>query len=264
MSKISLAPDASGTGIFTIASPNSNTNRTLTLPDDTGTIVTNSGNQAGSFTTLNTSGAVVFNDAGADVDFRVEGDTEANLLFVDAGADKVGIGTNTFNTNGGVLQVSNGISFPASQSALTDPNTLDDYEEGTWTPVLGGADAPTGQTYTIQNGRYTKTGNLVNVEFSVQLSNAGTMTGGSGFYLRGLPFSAASISNDYIGGGIISQAENLGANLIAMWFSAVNANSFAYIGGSGAAATTVANSLSRSTYLTNTTRITGSMTYRAA
>jgi hypothetical protein len=38
MSKISLAPDASGTGIFTIASPNSNTNRTLTLPDDTGTI----------------------------------------------------------------------------------------------------------------------------------------------------------------------------------------------------------------------------------
>jgi hypothetical protein len=99
MSKISLAPDASGTGIFTIASPNSNTNRTLTLPDDTGTIVTNSGNQAGSFTTLNTSGAVVFNDAGADVDFRVEGDTDANLLFVDASADKVGIGTSSPLTN---------------------------------------------------------------------------------------------------------------------------------------------------------------------
>jgi hypothetical protein len=50
---------------------------------------------AGSFTTLNTSGAVVFNDAGADVDFRVEGDTDANLLFVDASADKVGIGTSS-------------------------------------------------------------------------------------------------------------------------------------------------------------------------
>jgi hypothetical protein len=49
---------------------------------------------AGSFTTLNTSGAVVFNDAGADVDFRVEGNTDANLLFVDASADAVGIGTN--------------------------------------------------------------------------------------------------------------------------------------------------------------------------
>jgi hypothetical protein len=44
---------------------------------------------------LNTSGAVVFNDAGADVDFRVEGDTDANLLFVDASADAVGIGTSS-------------------------------------------------------------------------------------------------------------------------------------------------------------------------
>jgi len=45
--------------------------------------------------TLNTSGQVVFNDAGADVDFRVEGDTEANLLFVDASTDRVGIGTSS-------------------------------------------------------------------------------------------------------------------------------------------------------------------------
>jgi hypothetical protein len=44
---------------------------------------------------LRTSGPVVFNDAGADVDFRVEGDTDANLLFVDAGNDRVGIGTSS-------------------------------------------------------------------------------------------------------------------------------------------------------------------------
>lgn len=46
-------------------------------------------------TTFNTTGQVIFNDAGADVDFRVEGDTDANLFFVDASADRVGIGTNT-------------------------------------------------------------------------------------------------------------------------------------------------------------------------
>jgi hypothetical protein len=40
MSKISLSGNASGTGTFTIASPNSNTDRTLTLPDATGTILT--------------------------------------------------------------------------------------------------------------------------------------------------------------------------------------------------------------------------------
>jgi hypothetical protein len=119
MSKISLAPDASGTGIFTIASPGTSTNRTLTLPDDTGTIVTDSGNQAGSFTTLNTSGAVVFNDAGADVDFRVEGDTDANLLFVDASADKVGIGTSSpsykvhSRSGNGNVALTNAGTYPA-------------------------------------------------------------------------------------------------------------------------------------------------------
>ena len=40
MSSIKLESNASGTGIFTLASPNSNTNRTLTLPDNTGTVLT--------------------------------------------------------------------------------------------------------------------------------------------------------------------------------------------------------------------------------
>ena len=40
MSSIKLSPNASGTGEFTIAAPNSNTNRTLTLPDQTGTVLT--------------------------------------------------------------------------------------------------------------------------------------------------------------------------------------------------------------------------------
>ncbi len=43
--------------------------------------------------TLN--GGVVVNETGADVDFRIEGDTDANLLFVDASTDRVGVGTNT-------------------------------------------------------------------------------------------------------------------------------------------------------------------------
>jgi hypothetical protein len=60
-----------------------------------GTAIGGASAAAGAFTTLNTSGQVVFNDAGADVDFRVEGDTDANLLFVDASADAVGIGTSS-------------------------------------------------------------------------------------------------------------------------------------------------------------------------
>jgi hypothetical protein len=62
-----------------------------------GAVIGGASAAAGSFTTLNTSGAVVFNDAGADVDFRVEGDTDANLLFVDASAESIGVGTSSPN-----------------------------------------------------------------------------------------------------------------------------------------------------------------------
>jgi 6-phosphogluconolactonase (cycloisomerase 2 family) len=47
MSKIALSPDASGTGTFTLASPNSNTNRTLTLPDAAGELLTTTGDGSG-------------------------------------------------------------------------------------------------------------------------------------------------------------------------------------------------------------------------
>jgi hypothetical protein len=43
MSKISITPNASGTGVFTISSPATSTNRTLTLPDEAGTIITTAG-----------------------------------------------------------------------------------------------------------------------------------------------------------------------------------------------------------------------------
>ena len=62
--------------------------------------VTQTGNviQTGNWTLtgdVNVTGAAVFNEAGADKDFRVESDTNANMLFVDASTDRVGVGTNT-------------------------------------------------------------------------------------------------------------------------------------------------------------------------
>jgi len=51
---------------------------------------------------INNDGDFIFNEAGASVDFRVEGDTNQNLLFVDGSADKVGIGT---NSPAGILHV---------------------------------------------------------------------------------------------------------------------------------------------------------------
>jgi hypothetical protein len=56
-----------------------------------------------------------------------------------------------------------GITFPATQSASSDANTLDDYEEGTFTPtiVYSGTNTP---TYVYQLGRYTKVGRIVQLQ----------------------------------------------------------------------------------------------------
>lgn len=53
MSKITLTPNASGTGTFTIASPNSNTNRTITLPDSDGTLLASGSSITVSSATVN-------------------------------------------------------------------------------------------------------------------------------------------------------------------------------------------------------------------
>ena len=50
-------------------------------------------------------GAQTFNDTGADVDFRVESNNEANMFFIDGGTDKVGIGTNAVTAGQGTLTV---------------------------------------------------------------------------------------------------------------------------------------------------------------
>ena len=80
----------SGTTTTTAYQVEANTNGDLVFQTAGSTALTISSNQAFSF-----DGAAVFNEAGADKDFRVEGDTDANLLFVDASTDKVGMGTNT-------------------------------------------------------------------------------------------------------------------------------------------------------------------------
>lgn len=87
------------------------------------------------------------------------------------------VGTTTTTANGGKLQVSNGITFPATQVACTDVNTLDDYEEGTWTPQLTGG---SGGAYTMgasNAGTYVKIGKLVTLHAFVQWTGGGPYSG---------------------------------------------------------------------------------------
>ena len=87
---------------------------------------------------------------------------------------------------------SNGIQFPATQIANANANTLDDYEEGTFTPTVSGTTVSGAGTYSIQVGRYTKVGNrvffMVNLTWSAH-------TGTGNMFLGGLPFTSANVSN---------------------------------------------------------------------
>ena len=101
------------------------------------------------------------------------------------------VGPNAANANGGCLQLKSGITLPATQVASTDANTLDDYEEGTWTPTIT-ASSGTPTTVTVNLAAYTKIGRLVSVAFEVTIVNVGTATGQLQFTL---PFSQATDSN---------------------------------------------------------------------
>lgn len=91
------------------------------------------------------------------------------------------------------------VVFPPTQNASADPNTLDDYEEGTFTPTIASAGGGT-PTYTTQQGAYTKIGNLVNFWGRVTLATKGTLAAGA-ITITSLPFSAGAT---YFGSALIS------------------------------------------------------------
>lgn len=82
------------------------------------------------------------------------------------------------------------IRFPVAQQPSSNSNTLDDYEEGSWTPVIGGEGGTSGQTYSSRVGRYVKVGRRVDVFWEVTFSAKGTITGS--VQLQGLPFAMDS------------------------------------------------------------------------
>lgn len=82
------------------------------------------------------------------------------------------------------------LKFPAAQNASSDANTLDDYEEGTWSPTLSGTGGGSGQAYTVQFGRYVKIGTHVFIHGRLTMSTRGSITGVA--IITSLPFSSAS------------------------------------------------------------------------
>jgi hypothetical protein len=181
----------------------------------------------------------VFNENSADLDFRVESNGNANMLFVDAGNDRVGVGCepsadfHVDSSGGGVIRVSRNSSSTSNFMALESDgtngtvkaiqslivsagggevarftsgglaiggtgaaNTLDDYEEGTWTPVISADAVPS--AYASQVGVYTKVGRLVTVIFVINISTIGSFAGAA-TKITGFPFTSGDLSTHTFG-----------------------------------------------------------------
>lgn len=119
--------------------------------------------------------------------------TTGNLTAINDNANDLGEPTQRPRfVYSGTAFVGPGLQFPATQVPSADPNTLDDYEEGTYTPTLTFGTASTGITYATRSGSYVKIGNMVWYRFTIALSSKGTATGNTDV---SLPFNTSVASH---------------------------------------------------------------------
>jgi cytoskeletal protein CcmA (bactofilin family) len=155
---------------------------------------------------------------------------------------------------GGVVSFLSGIELGSGLDA-TSANTLDDYEEGAWTPALTGSSGTSGTAYTTQVGAYTKVGNKVTANFHILLSNEGTIGGTT--RISGLPFIGNS-APQYQTAAVVSGEMNIDADqqVVAMQYAG---NAFLYLFLQEPQLALA--QISGNTKFTNTSEIAGSVSY---
>jgi len=131
----------------------------------------------------------------------------------------------------GALLGADGLQFPATQVASSNANCLDDYEEGSWTPVISGDGGTSGQTYGTQVGRYIKVGRLVVCPYEVSLTVEGVITGN--VQISGLPFTAEAATTRPIHA---IEWGNTATNWVFVVGLTLETTTFCYVRGAQAAA----------------------------
>jgi hypothetical protein len=90
----------------------------------------------------------------------------------------------------GNITTGSNIRFPATPISSADVNVLDEYKEGTWTPVLTYTTPGTSSiTYSRQTGRFQKIGNRVSITFDIRLSSYSKGTASGLLIISGLPYN---------------------------------------------------------------------------
>ena len=161
--------------------------------------------------------------------------TTPNANFTAARTDAAQTFTGSQTISGGNLIIGtagNGIDFSAdAHAAGMTSELLNDYEEGSWTPVPKFGGNNVGMTYT-SSGSYTKIGRVVSIQGAISISANGTSTGN--MTIEGLPYSISG----YVIGGFLGDGFNFTGASLAI--GAFNGNSYLWClyqqGGTGAAA----------------------------
>jgi hypothetical protein len=129
-----------------------------------------------------------------------------------------GIDTSGNITTYGTISVGNvtpstsgaGITFPATQSASSDANTLDDYEEGTWTAST--ITAVNCTSVSFSEGFYTKIGNIVHIQgtYTLTVTTANLLT----YVFMASPFTGSNITSGSVmdNGSLVSGSGQVGSN----------------------------------------------------
>jgi len=154
-------------------------------------------------------------------------------------------------TSTGLVTASAGVAIGGTGSA----NTLEDYEEGSWTPNIGG-----NATYNNQQGIYTKIGRYVNAHFDITINAIGS---GAATILSGFPFAANAGSVTPTMGvysGHCSYYSDINSNVYSLDMYIINGQTNAYFTGHTAAGGNIGNSLS---VFKNSARVVGSVHYFA-
>jgi len=152
----------------------------------------------GNDTTSNTPTVLAFVN-GVTSGTHSAGDNPTDVVF---GTTPDGTGTaaeagrvtqaGSYVLKGGTTSIAAGVGiiFPATQVASANANSLDDYEEGTWTPTIVGSTNPV-YGASIAQGKYTKIGSMVYVEFLIVITSV-TSQGVGNIQISGMPFSNSS------------------------------------------------------------------------
>ena len=202
-------------------------------------------------TNASTASITSFNNITGFTASGTTGTTSTNLVFA---TTPTLVGDVTLSTGNLVIGTAGkGIDFSvtSSGSGTMTSELLSDYEEGTWTPSLGGT-----ATYSVQSGNYTKIGRLVNIRCNIEVLLILT---GSTSQISGLPFTTATTTTgNPPASGVVGYFGSLAVSPVYISTIAVSGGTTINVSGLTAAGATASAGLG---VFGNSARIDFTMTY---